>query len=277
MPSFRLVGRAPLLTMRARWISGADVFDLRELEWATPFDVVVVAALYRSQAEKGRPLKVLLPEEDMVRRYLVDVGIDAHLSADWGPGGGSLVEPPLVRLTRLGSGNDWEDELKTLWPAVRVALGEYEAARRTLDIMSELIDNATSHGESPIGTFVLAQRYTGVVSGLEPGIWIGVADGGIGIPRHLRRREEYAGIRQDEELIRLAWRPGVTGIADRRGYGFYEVFEDAAAAGRSQLLIQSGKGQGDFALRTGNRVHARYRELSKGIPGTWIHVRMQPP
>lgn len=274
----QLAGVAPLLS----GIGAADLelpvtFDLTDLEWATPFDLAALGVLNASAVDQGTNVNVLVPEDDTVRRYLVDAGIDAFLDGAWGPGGGSVTEPPLVRLTRVDAGQEWEDRLATLWPEIRTTIGDYESARRTIEIMSELIDNATTHGRSSLGTFVCAQRYTGATSGFERGIWIGIADGGVGIPNHLRRRKEYAGELSDKELIKLARRPGVTGTADQRGYGFYEVFEEAAAASPSHLLIRAGHGEGDFRLSPGKTLHAAYRETPIAVLGTWIHVRIDAP
>lgn len=276
--SVRLTGPSPLLRgLVPAKLSSEIRFDLSQLEWITPYDLAVLSVLNSSARESGAEVEVLVPVDEAVRRYMVDAGIDQHLDAQWGPGGGSIVEPPLVKLRRVSSGDDWEDELKTLWPEIRTALGDLESARRTTDIMSELIDNATTHGSSAAGTFVCAQRHTGATSGLERGIWIGIADAGIGIPNHLRRRDEYASVASDKELIRLARQAGVTGTADQRGYGFYEVFEEAAAASPSHLLIRAGAGEGDFRLSPSKNVRAAYRDLADEVSGTWIHVRIEAP
>jgi hypothetical protein len=157
---------------------------------------------------------------------------------------------------------------------VRAAVRNHEDSRRTIDIISELVDNATTHGNSPIGTFVCAQRYTGETSGHAPGIWVGIADAGIGIPDHLRGNPRFTTIRSDVELIRRARQPWVTGTRDRRGWGLVEVFQDAAASGPSDLLIRSGRGEGMFKVREGTRVQARYRLLRRRVPGAWLHVRI---
>ena len=177
-------------------------------------------------------------------------------------------------LTRLQRPDEWDDQLEDLWPSVRGQVGNFEMSRALFDVLGELIDNAVSHGRSAVGTFVCVQHYTGATSQLPPGIWAGVADGGVGIPRHLRGNAEYADIDQDHELIRLARRPWVTGTRDRRGWGLVEVFEAAAVTGGGELLIRSGKGEGRFRVGPGRPPWARYRPLPRRWPGTSIHVRM---
>lgn len=273
--TFRLGGRAPLL-FRAELPESwpPSTLDLSEVTWVTPFDVVALASIWsRLEHERSVP-KVEPPSDPDVRAYLVDVGLDSVIPAVSGSGGGSRVEPPLVRLTHLSEPSAWDDVLGEVWPAVRAAVADYEDARRTIEITSELVDNATTHGQSPIGTFVCAQRYTGETSGHEPGIWVGIADAGIGIPDHLRGNPRYATIRSDAELIRRARQPWVTGTRDRRGWGLVEVFQDAAASGPSDLLIRSGRGEGMFRVREGTRVYARYRALRRRITGVWVNVRI---
>jgi hypothetical protein len=143
-----------------------------------------------------------------------------------------------------------------------------------LEAVSELIDNAATHGRSDVGTFVCAQRYSGATSHLPPGIWIGVADAGVGVPSHLRQNPRYARIGDDAELIRLARKPGVTGTRDHRGWGLPEAFEDATEVGPSQVVIRSERGEGGFRLRQGLSVSARYRQRLPSLPGTWIHLRV---
>jgi hypothetical protein len=248
--------------------------DLRDLEWITPFDVTALAVIAGRSRHRGQGLEVLPPADPQVRAYLVDIGLDQVLPAAWGPGGGSRIEPPLLRLTHLASSEAWDDLVSAIWPSVRTVVADHATAKRAIDIMSELVDNATTHGHSSIGTYACAQRYTGRTSGHEPGIWVGIADGGIGIPDHLRGNPRYADIADDAELIRLARRPWVTGTRDRRGWGLVEVFEDAAAAGPSHLIIRSGRGEGQFRLREGSPPQARYRPLRRAIPGAWVHVQI---
>lgn len=271
-----LSGQAPLLD-EVPAVRGLDTLDLRELTWATPFDAAVTACLYRLAESRGRKVRVLLPRDKRVRRYLVDLGVNEHVRGRWGPAGGSQIHPPLVPLTRLDGPEEWDDLLPGLWPHVRHELGDSRVADSLFDILGELVDNATTHGESEVGTFLCAQQYTGMTSGLEPGIWIGVADAGVGIPDHLRRRRRYVDIDEDEDLIRLARQPWVTGTSDRRGWGLVEVFREAAAVGLSQVIIRSGRGEGRFRLTEGRPPWARYDRLERRVAGTWVHLQLRIP
>lgn len=272
----KLRGSAPLLAPGSPPVSWAPAtINLRELTWATPFDIAALAVIWTRLQENGKNPELQLPDDPAVRAYLVDAGLADFLPGAWNVSGGSHAEPPLIRLTRLDTAEAWDDLLPEILPAAFTTLDDAVLGRRTFDILSELVDNAATHGHSAAGTFVCAQRYTGATSGLMPGVWLGIADGGRGIPNHLRLNPKYRGIEQDEQLIRLARRPWVTGTADRRGWGLVEVFEEAAAAGPSEVLIRSGRGEGHFRLRSGLAPHARYGPVRPAIPGAWVHLRVE--
>jgi hypothetical protein len=218
---------------------------------------------------------VVPPNDETARAYLVDVGFSTLVGEDWGDGGGCDGERPLLPLTRIRQSEEWDDLLGELWPATAERLGDPRVTKHTMEMMGELVDNAATHGHSDVGTFVCAQRYTGATSELPPSIWVGIADGGVGIPNHLRRNPKYKGIRDDGELIRRARQPWVTGTTDRRGWGLVEAFDDAAKAGPSRLVIRSARAQGQFMLGEGRSLYARYRPIRPAVPGTWIHVRVE--
>jgi hypothetical protein len=275
MATLRLRGRSPLLS--AEEIPGQwppDGLDLAELTWVTPFDIAVLARTWAQIVHDGGSPSVTPPADPDVRAYLVDAGLDTVIESLKGERGGSRVEPPLVRLTHLLESDQWDDLLRDLWPAVRAIVSAYDTANSALEIMGELIDNATTHGRSDVGTFVCAQRYTGATSRFEPGIWVAIVDGGVGVPEHLRRNPRFTDIEDDVELIKRARHPWVTGTADRRGWGLKEVFDYAAASGPSDLVMRSGGGEGSFRLAEGAKVQARYRGLEHPVPGTWVHVRI---
>jgi len=272
--TLRAYGRSPLLAGTSL-PTAVSIIDLSALAWATPFDVAALATLWSFRQSTGHTPDLLLPTDPLVRAYLVDMGLAEFIPGDWGAGGGSTIEGPWLPLTRVWSADEWDDLQDEIWAVTRRSLGNYELAQRTLDILGELVDNAATHGRSDVGTFVCAQRYGGTTSGLPPGVWLGITDAGVGIPAHLRRNPKYAENHSDVDLIRLARRPWVTGTADRRGWGLVDVFEKAAEAGPSQVLIRSGGAQGAFWLRPGARPAARYRPCTPPTPGTWIHVLVE--
>jgi len=274
----RLAGVAPLLTSPDNPLPGDRrwTLDLERVEWVTPFDATVLALEYRRATLRGARPHVSVPLDEAVRNYAVAVGLPEHVPGRWREGSAVAVHPPLVPLHRIDEPYEWDDLLEDLWPRVRAQLGDPAVARRMFDILGELVDNAATHGWSRAGVFVCAQIHTGTTTSLDPGIWVAVADGGVGIPEHLRRNARYASIAADEELLALARKPGVTGTADRRGYGLWETLEAAAAIGSGQVMIRSGNAEARFWVGDGRVQTARYRTLSRPLCGTWVHGVIKP-
>jgi hypothetical protein len=262
----KLDGPAPLLGgIRPRsW--APTLIDLSKVSWLTPFDVVAIASLQARLRGEGRPVRLELPRAPAVRQYLAAVGVEGAGEAQALPRGLALA------LTQLPSADAWDDLLGEIVPDFVGALPG-DLGPRGLDVLGELIDNAGTHGECESGTFVCAQHYEGGC-GLPAGLWLGVADAGRGIPGHLRLNPRYSALDRDEELIRLARKPWVTGTRDRRGWGLVEVFAGAAGETGGDILIRSGAGQGIFRVRPEGGPFARYGALAPRLPGTWIHARL---
>jgi hypothetical protein len=271
MTVLKLTGPAPLLTGSPPTSWSPNHIDLAQLRWAAPFDIVALAVIWTRLVKASATPAIALPEDADVRAQLAGDGLADVIDAEWDV---DLAPPeqPLVRLIRLESPEDWDFLTADLWTEVNVAIDDIVLARRTFGILGELIDNAGTHGKSPTGTFVCVQRHVGEAG--RPVLWLGVGDGGRGIPDHLRLNPRYRDIAEDERLIQLARKPWVTGTRDRRGWGLVEVFGEAAEAGVSEMLIRSGGGEGYFKLRATARPYAAYRRLRPKIPGTWIHLRI---
>jgi hypothetical protein len=266
MAVLKLSGPAPLLR-GIRPISWAPTsIDLIEVSWLTPFDVVGIASLRARLAAEGQPPILAPPQTPAVREYATAVGLIE------GAGDRPASRGLALELLQLPTADAWDDLLGEIAPDFVSGLPD-RFGTRGLDVLSELIDNAGTHGSSAAGTFVCAQCYDGGC-GLPAGLWLGVADAGLGIPGHLRLNPRYAEIERDEELIRLARRPWVTGTRDRRGWGLVAVFEGAAGATDGDILIRSGGGEGFFHVRPEGRPYARYSARTPRLPGTWVHVRL---
>jgi hypothetical protein len=273
MPTLTLSGRAPLLADASVRSWSPDRIDLSGLEWASPYDLVALLVIFGLRREAGEEPAIVLPSDPAVRARLRSAGLAESLPGSWGVEDREEAPLPLLPITRLAAAEDWDFLLTDLWGDIHATGVDGALLRPTFEILSELVDNAATHGHSPVGTFLTA-CYCPSQGDLPPGVWLAIADGGRGIPAHLRLNPKYRGVGADERLIQLARRPWVTGTRDRRGWGLVEVFEQASSLGASEMLIRSGAGEGHFLLRPGLAPHARYIRFSPRVPGTWIHLRL---
>jgi hypothetical protein len=268
------LGRCPLLLNQGPIppLEDGETLDLSRLEWATPFDIAAMASLYLSAVAEGRVIEVIPPADLAVRRYLVDAGLSGLLGGEWPTASPPPVEPPLIPLTRVRRSHEWDDLMSATWPDIAIRIGS--TSRRAFDILGELVDNATTHGFSDVGTLVIAQRYTGATSGLDPGLWLAVVDAGVGIPEHLRRNPTYGGVDSDVELLRRSREPWVTGTTERRGWGLHEVFDNVKEIGHSAMTFRSGRARGQFQVGPQGALRAAYWMWAGESQGTWVNIRL---
>jgi hypothetical protein len=120
-----------------------------------------------------------------------------------------------------------------------------EVSRRTFQyVMSELIDNALQHSNSPTGAYVTAQKYDkwGKVHLL-------IVDTGIGIRGHLQKNPRYRQVADDSQAIKTALTPFVTGTHivpgeqleyDNQGLGL-SVTDQIAKRCKGELYLWTGR------------------------------------
>jgi hypothetical protein len=251
-------------------------FDLRTLTFVTPFDLVGLAVLIGA-APARLPLAIAPPTDPNVCAYLQRMDLFARLGTRISVVPGLPEEGPreanraLIELHRLEHPDEIDDLSREFWPRLRSRLPQ-ELCTNLFQILGELVDNAATHGASPVGTYIAAQYYSGATSGMPEGMWIGVADAGIGIRRHLAGNPRYREVPSDVAAIRLAVQKWVTGTPDRRGWGLVQVLEAAGESAPGMVVIRSGTGEGRFYVGPSGTRTARYRALAHSVPGTWVHV-----
>jgi hypothetical protein len=166
------------------------------------------------------------------------------------------------------------EELVARLGTLTAARFERHTAGRVFQSAGELIDNAVSHGQSPLGGFVSAQAYTGATS-RRPGFEFAVCDTGVGILDHLRGNPSYAGIPDVLSALARAIQPGVTGTDEQRGNGLADLLK-ITQGGVGRLVLRSGDGIASIALRHGQRRDA-FADSSLTITGTWAWLRVRFP
>jgi hypothetical protein len=199
---------------------------------------------------------------------------DESIGEDWGLRGQRKYDPWIPLLT-ITSGDQWDDFWNPVRTETMLKLGDPTMTSKAENIIGELIDNSVTHGNSPSGTTVCAQYYSGEKSTLPKGLWIAIADSGMGIPNHLRRNPKFTPEVDDRVLIDNATHRGVTGTRDQRGYGLPESFDEAQQLSPSRIIIRSGSAQGEFEWRADRTPVRNFRETSAPVPGTWVHIRVR--
>lgn len=280
---FRLEGREPLLSDPVAFLqlqqsdkSASVDIDLTRVTFVCPFDLVALA-VWSGLVPAHHRGTVLLPESDTAS-YLERMNLLRLLRANgWRVPDAEeeereLLVHKLLEVTELAdvwAVEDLGDKLPQLFAGKTKDQGRSRALHFAF---GELCDNAATHSEgTPI--YVAAQRYTGATSGGPARLELAVADGGIGIPTHLRRNPGYSQVDADEDAVALALKPGVTGTRDRRGYGFHDVIREASAVGSGDLMIYSAGAAAHVPFgQIGRR--RRFRKLQTAVPGTWIQIRV---
>lgn len=280
MAHLRLTGHAPILVKPHRLPRGADevTMDLSDVTFVTPLDLVALASMLQSAIAQGRRVRVIPPVDGTVLAYLRDMGFLERFHPDE-PGNAQDSEQfagPRLPLMRVEQPDEFDDRWPELEPRIRSELSQ-EVCLPLFQILSELIDNAATHGRSEAGAFLAAQYYTGATSAMPEGLWVAVSDSGIGLPAHLRKNPLYARITDDWRAIGRAVRANVSGTLEpARGWGLYEVGEQSIELGRGIMLIRSGRGEGRFWINRNART-ARYDKFPTRTDGTLVLVRALRP
>jgi hypothetical protein len=250
--------------------------DLQNLVFVSPLDLVTLASWSITIPREARG-RVLLPDPSL-SSYLERMRLlECFRDAGWNvpeteAGPWEDLPERLLEVTSLAGPNDVEDladRLPRLWQG---RTGNPPRSRALHFAFGELSDNATTHsGESPI--FVAAQRYTGLTSPHPARLELAVADGGIGVPAHLRSNPDYAEVEDDGQAILLALRPGVTGTRDQRGYGFHDVLREVGEVGTGELVVVAGKSMVVAPFGQPSKRKSA-RRLPNSVKGTLVQVRI---
>ncbi len=253
------------------------MIDASRLEWVEPAGLVQLVLLLHRAAELSTHVAFVAPDWYDARRYLARMGFYEQVPK--AVVFQNAVDPASVRrrsdcdvlvaVRGFKTDGDVEDLMADLARFLqRMVVDKAITGRIFATLVAaipELAGNAASHSASPWGGFIAAQTY-------RQGSYLAVGDLGMGIRRHLIRNPKWSHLTTDEEAIKKAMEPGVSGTADRRGYGFDYVLEELEQTAGAELLIRSGHGWVKTVVtkcgrkrRSGTNVEAEY-------PGTLIQV-----
>ncbi len=248
-----------------------DHVDLTGLRHARPYTVATVTALGRLSMGQA---KLTLPSTHNARDFVIRSGITAHFVCDEAvPLSPSPRNVPVMHLESVSStfaddvSRVWESEFRGMPAGLRPTLAGH---------LDELMLNALSHAESPIGCIVAAQAYPS-----SPSVELAVLDLGQTVRGHLSSNRLYSTISEDAEAIIKATEEGVTGtpagalnrLGDpNSGVGLFELRQYCEAGG-GELAIVSGTAIVNFG-RERSPISTRF---AGGFPGCLVSVRFRVP
>lgn len=200
---------------------------------AGPYLLCGLAAASHWYAEQGRPVRFHSPYAPV---HLEQMRFFEALSSSTSVSGrgatskaGKTNSRVLLPLRRILEDASPDQVVTEFLENTRDAQGWLQGVGLQLDqgYIVELLGNALEHANSEPGCFVASSS-----EGSAGPLSISIVDLGIGIPGHLRQRELYRDL-SDEEALREAINEGVSGIDDKyRGFGLHHARSAAADSGR---------------------------------------------
>jgi hypothetical protein len=255
------------------------VIDTRALRWASPLELAAIVTTANSAKVQGRKVTLMMPDDPDVAAYLVRMNVVEHLEPLAEIDGhvakqnrrdrsGKLLEVTSV------TENNAKDVAATLGRMAVEQLGR-KVGVSAFHSLGELLDNATSHGNSSLGTFTAAQLYTGTSSG-HPGFEFAVCDTGMGIFENLRASVHHQDLRDDRDALERALQDRASGTSlPGHGYGLGDLGDHATREGGGRLMIRSGSAIASVVLRRRRSVLSR--TVATPIGGTWAWLRVRVP
>lgn len=242
-----------------------------------PLATSMIASEAISARSRGGEVRVAGLAATHSTRYLERMGLFNLMGVDSGIAV-TAHEPAgrFVPLRRIRTNDELNDFVVDMVPLLHATPGEAAAVKY---VLFELVRNVLEHARSPDGAVVSAQ-----VVPRDGRLLIGVADGGIGIRASLSRSHP---VPNERSAMRLAFRPGVTGVTRRLGgnetNGGAGLFFMKAIALVAQNYLVAISGRTMFKLLTNRppptviegdieRDRATWRELPVPWRGTAVGI-----
>ena len=207
-------------------------FDLEDLTFIRPVGFAFLAACCDWRSYRQLTTMITPPKKPEVLQYIQRMDF-FHSFGSSVPEGFRRHDPHghFVELERLVDGS----AVGHVVPRVTEVLcsrRESEMFKLIEFCLGEMIGNALQHSQS--SAFVCAQKYKNGFAHMA------VADSGIGIREHLK--QNYPAIRNDQEAIELALRPGTTGhVPPATPYGSSQNSGNGLTMTRGVVLKLAGK------------------------------------
>lgn len=243
-----------------------DQVDLTKLARAHPYALAAVTALGILAEGKAQ---LVLPSTYAARDFVVRSGVLSFFQCSDAT---DLAQSPrIVPVRQLQSVSaTFADEISRAWES---EFGGMPAGLRPLlaGHLDEVMLNALSHAESPIGCVVAAQVYPN-----RQRVELAVLDLGQSIRGHLTKSRSHATILRDDEAIVRATEEGVSGTPEGQlnrlgdpnsGVGLYELRRYCESGG-GELTIVSGTAM----VTLGRGASPVIAPFAGGFPGCLVNV-----
>ena len=198
----------------------------------------VVLAMLGALGLECQPDKIICEQlEAKSKHYLQRMGLFDLLKVDLG----IIIKEHessgrFIPLTQIGETTNLSKFITEMVLLLHLASDQAEPIRY---IVSELVRNVFEHASSPVGAILCAQYYK-----KSNTIRIGIVDRGVGIKKTI---EKFHRVTNDQEAIKLALTPGVTGTTGRiggtdfnAGAGLFFI-KSIAKVNRDFFMIYSGR------------------------------------
>jgi anti-sigma regulatory factor (Ser/Thr protein kinase) len=239
--------------------------DLSQCVMLKPYSIACLIAM---GAKSGRRTPLTLPTNPQCLEHVVRIGLPQWFEMPSPPSLESRATNVVARqLESRPSSSFSDDVVQVLSGELRLSVGIASALATHLD---EVVLNAVTHANSPIGCIVVGQAFpqNGCME-------VAVVDLGQTIRGHLITNPEHAGISTDAEAIIQATTEGVTGTVGTNrwgernsGVGLYEL-RHYCESGGGEMTILSGDSFVTFQSEKEPKVH----QFHGGFAGCLVNVR----
>ncbi|WP_371783903.1 hypothetical protein [Streptosporangium subroseum] len=278
-----LAGRRPFIRPRglAYWGTPDGHFhiDARRLSFASPLDLAGVVSMAHVSASKGMDVSFEMPDRVDVASYVQRMDVLERLPETTKIIGSVPLDVRFAKkriLLEVSAVTEVNaDEVGGAVAQIAAAFLGQELGRKVFGGVGELIENAVSHGDSELGTFVAAQGYTGATSEGRR-LEVAVCDAGVGILEHLRRNPDHDDVSSTLGALKRCLKRGATGTTDPeggRGNGLADLARVPKQPGIARFVLRTGDGLASVSF--GRSIERPfYAPASTAIQGTWAWLRV---
>jgi hypothetical protein len=234
--------------------------DLSEISWILPCSALLLAEKIKELENKGVKIDYILPKNDKVKKYLLDIGF---------PLGSKDEGNTFVPINHFSNNPEDKHQINTetnnLLDKIKKKIPN-QFGQSILYILGELADNVDQHSNFSFAS-IMSQYYP-----RKDYVDIGVLDNGVTIPYLFENNKVI--FSKDSEAIRKAlWGEVTTKEGETRGYGLKSC-RNLAEEMEGEVHVVSRKGI--LILKSGKEPLCK-DFLNTSLKGTLLYFRLKTP